>query len=112
MKACQKGFNPTYQEESPTIDQVGEMIGYAVLEFGTPWCGHCDAAIPAVRKVLSERELPHIKVVDGKGRALGRSFKVKLWPTLILLNSGREIARLVRPVKTDEVQELLALAQQ
>jgi DNA polymerase III epsilon subunit-like protein len=28
-----------------------------------------------------------------------------------LVNSGREIARLVRPVNADEVQELLALAQ-
>jgi thioredoxin 1 len=111
MKACQKGFNPEYQEENPTIDQISEMIGYAVLEFGTPWCGHCEAAIPAVRQVLSERELPHIKVVDGKGKSLGRSFKIKLWPTLILINSGREIARLVRPVSADEVQELLALVQ-
>ncbi len=110
MKACQKGFNPEYQEEGPTIEQIGEMIGYAVLEFGTPWCGHCAAAIPAVRQVLSEREIPHIKVVDGKGKSLGRSFKVKLWPTLILVNSGKEIARLVRPVNADEVQKLLALA--
>lgn len=111
MKACQKGFNPEYREESPTIGQVGEMIGYAILEFGTPWCGHCEAAIPAVRQVLSERKLPHIKVIDGKGKPLGRSFKVKLWPTLILLDSGREITRLIRPVNADEVQEFLELAQ-
>ena len=111
MKASQKGFSPAYQEENPTIGQIDEMTGYAVLEFGTPWCGHCNAAMPAVRKALSGRELPHIKVVDGKGKSLGRSFKVKLWPTLILLNSGAEIARLVRPVNTEEVQELLALAQ-
>jgi thioredoxin 1 len=112
MKACQIGFNPEYQEENPTIDQIGKINGYAVLEFGTPWCGHCEAAIPSVRQVLSDRQLPHIKVVDGKGKALGRSFKVKLWPTLILLNSGKEIARLVRPIDADEVKQLLEFVQQ
>lgn len=111
MKSYQKGFNPTYQEEAPTIDEVGKMIGFAVLEFGTNWCEHCIATIPAVRQILSGRALPHIKVLDGKGKTLGRSFKVKLWPTLILLESGREVARLVRPVHVDEVQEFLALAQ-
>jgi thioredoxin 1 len=110
MNACQEGFNPTYQEEGPTIDEVGEMIGFAVLEFGTDWCGHCITATPAVRQALSGSALPHIKVIDGKGRPLGRSFKVKLWPTLILLESGREVARLVRPVHVDEVQEFLTLA--
>jgi len=110
MKSYQKGFNPTYQDEAPTIAEVGEMIGFAVLEFGTNWCGHCIAATPAVRLALSDRALPHIKVIDGKEKSLGRSFKVKLWPTLILLESGREVARLVRPVHVDEVQEFLTLA--
>ena len=111
MNACQEGFNPIYQEESPTIDEVDEMDGYAVLEFGTDWCGHCISATPAIRQAFSGKALPHIKVVDGKGKTLGRSFKVKLWPTLILLESGREVARLVRPVHVDEVQKLLTLAQ-
>ena len=107
MKSCVHGFNPSYQEEGPTIEQVHNMDGYAVLEFGTPWCGHCKTALPAVQKLLSDRDLPHIKVFDGKGKSLGRSFKVKLWPTLILLNSGQEVARLVRPVSPDEVKALL-----
>jgi thioredoxin 1 len=108
MKAYQKGFNPEYQEQSPSIEQIREMTGYTLLEFGTAWCGHCNAAMPAVKQALLECELPHIKVVDGKGQPLGRSFKIKLWPTLILLNSGREVARLVRPVSAEEVQNLLA----
>ena len=112
MKACQKGFNPTYQEESPSIEQVAEMSGYAVLEFGTDWCGHCKAAEPAVKQALSEKELPHIKITDGKGKPLGRSFKVKLWPTLILLNSGEEVARIIRPSTVNEMEEFLSLAKQ
>jgi thioredoxin 1 len=42
-------------------------------------------------------EVRHIKVEDGKGKPLGRSFRVKLWPTLVLLRDGRVVRQLVRP---------------
>ncbi|HEY7864991.1 MAG TPA: thioredoxin family protein [Psychromonas sp.] len=109
MKNSQMGFNPDYAEEPPTLEQISGLVGNAVLEFGTPWCGHCQAARPAVQEVLSgHSNLPHIKVYDGKGKTLGRAFRVKLWPTLILLHDGKEVARLVRPVDADEVRQLLA----
>lgn len=105
MKMNYKGFNPEYSEEAPTREQINGLIGYAVLEFGTPWCSHCQAAKLAVQEVLNEHdELIHIKVYDGKDKVLGRSFRVKLWPTLILLYDGKEVARLVRPVFADEVK--------
>ncbi|WP_411991484.1 thioredoxin family protein [Agarivorans sp. DSG3-1] len=108
MKASHTGFNPEYQEDAPSIEEVAELSGYAILEFGATWCGHCKAAALAVESVLSKAGIPHIKVFDGKGKRLGRSFKVKLWPTLILLESGKEVARIVRPVETEEVIALLA----
>ncbi|MDO6765343.1 thioredoxin family protein [Agarivorans sp. 1_MG-2023] len=108
MKASHTGFNPEYQEDAPSIEEVAELSGYAILEFGATWCGHCKAAAPAIESVLSKAGLPHIKVFDGKGKRLGRSFKVKLWPTLILLESGKEVARIVRPVETEEIIALLA----
>jgi thioredoxin 1 len=112
MKACQQGFNPEYHEDAPTMEELGRMEGYAVLEFGTPWCGHCKAAASPVEAVLSGRGLSHIKIFDGKGKALGRSFAVKLWPTLVLVKSGAEIARLVRPVRAEEIHELLSKMEQ
>jgi hypothetical protein len=50
----------------------------------------------------------HIKVEDGKGRRLGRSFSVKLWPTLIFINAGQEVERVVRPIDARQVAEGLA----
>ena len=50
----------------------------------------------------------HIKIADASGRPLGRSFKVKLWPTLIFLSDGQEVARLVRPDEAGAVREALA----
>ena len=109
MKNSHTGFNPDYAEEPPTLEQVNGFVGDTLLEFGTPWCGHCQAVRPAVQEVLTEySELPHIKVYDGKGKRLGRAFRVKLWPTLILLHDGKEVARLVRPLHVDEVRQLLA----
>lgn len=107
MNASQIGFNPEYSEDAPTIDQVRTLADYAILEFGTPWCGHCRASWPAVQEVLNQLNLPHIKVYDGKGKRLGREFQVKLWPTLILLSSGEEVARLVRPLQVEEVREFV-----
>lgn len=43
----------------------------------------------------------------GKGRPLGRSFAVKLWPTVILLRDGQEIARAVRPHERDDLAPLI-----
>ena len=108
MKSSVRGFNPDYSEDAPTIEQVNGLLGDAIIEFGTPWCGHCQAALPAVQEVLNERaDLLHIKVCDGKGKPLGRAFGVRLWPTLIRLHDGREVARLVRPLEADEIRQLL-----
>ncbi|MFT5711139.1 MAG: thioredoxin 1 [Halioglobus sp.] len=109
MKASSMGFNPVYVEDEPALEQVSALATDAILEFGTPWCGHCQAASPAIEEVLKEQAgLLHIKVYDGKGKALGRAFAVKQWPTLILLRDGREVKRLVRPLHTDEVRQMLA----
>jgi thiol-disulfide isomerase/thioredoxin len=97
-------FNPDYREDAPTMVDVEAWTGYAILEFGAPWCGHCQAAEPAIKEVLVEHPaLPHIKISDGKGKILGRQFRVKLWPTLILLQNGQEVARIVRPLLVDDV---------
>lgn len=103
------GFNSDYSEETYTPEQIAELSGNTLLEFGAPWCGHCQAATPAIKKALAEHsELRHIRIYDGKGKRLGRLFKVKVWPTLILLHEGKEVDRLVRPLESDEVRQLLS----
>ncbi|MCB1845493.1 MAG: thioredoxin family protein, partial [Halioglobus sp.] len=86
LKSSTRGFNPEYGEEAPTLDQVSELAQDAILEFGAPWCGHCKAAMPAMREALrAHPDITHIKVYDGKGKPLGRAFGVKQWPTVIRL---------------------------
>jgi thioredoxin 1 len=55
----------------------------------------------------SHPQVQHLKVEDGPGRPLGRSFRVKLWPTLVFLRDGKEVARLVRPQDPAAITEAL-----
>ena len=52
----------------------------------------------------------HLRVEDGPGKPLGRSFRVKLWPTFVFMHSGLEIQQLVRPQPPElrEAYEMLA----
>lgn len=100
-----------YASEAPTREEVEGWRGPAVLEFGTDWCGYCREAQPLIRAALAGRaDLKHVMVEDGKGRPLGRSFRVKLWPTLVFLRDGREVARVVRPGRARDVADALACA--
>ena len=84
--------------QPPSRDDVDRLPGATVVEFGTPWCGHCLRAQPLIEKALAERsDVQHFKIEDGKGKPLGRSYSVKLWPTLVFLHDGQEVARVVRP---------------
>jgi len=95
----------------PDRQEIEAMPGLVLLEFGTDWCTHCQAAQPAIHAALAAKPMVrHIRIEDGPGRRLGRSYRVKLWPTLILLRGGDEISRMVRPTKLDEVAALLASA--
>ena len=83
----------SYATTAPLRDEVDALAGATVLEFGTGWCGWCRAAQPLnAGAFASYPDLRHIKVEDGPGRPLGRSFGVKLWPTLVFLKDGEVLA--------------------
>src|SRR4051812_38991036 len=93
----------------PSRAEIDSLSGPVLLEFGTSWCGFCRRARPLVAAALAERpEVRHIQVEDGSGLPLGRSFRVKLWPTLIFMNDGVERARVVRPAQAADLEAALA----
>ena len=93
-----ESMNTAYQISQPERAEIDAMAGIVALDFGTDWCGFCKAAAPAIESALAgQATVRHVKVEDGPGRALGRSFRIKLWPTVIILKDGRECARAVRP---------------
>ena len=98
-----------YAPETLTRADVDATPGATVLDFGTNWCGYCRAAAPAIAGAFAAFPgVRHLKIEDGKGRPLGRSYGVKLWPTLVFLRDGVEVARVVRPDDEQPIRAALA----
>ena len=105
-------MSQAYAVAQPERAEIDAMEGVVALEFGAGWCGHCQAAAPKIVAALADYPaVKHIKVEDGSGRKLGRSFRVKLWPTLVVLKGGQELARVVRPADAQEVRDALKAAE-
>ena len=98
----------TYLSENPSPEHIAGLPGKAILEFGADWCGHCQAAQrPVAAALANHQDIHHLRVEDGKGRRLGRTFGVKLWPTLVFLHNGQEVARVVRPTRAEDLADAL-----
>jgi thioredoxin 1 len=106
-------MNTAYSEAEPKRAEVEALQGATVLEFGSPWCGYCRRAQPLIAEAFAEHpDVRHIKIADASGRRLGRSYGVKLWPTLVFLADGEEAARLVRPGEAKAIRDALSLIDQ
>lgn len=98
-----------YLDNEPSRSDVDAMHGATVLEFGAPWCPHCIGAQPLLEAALAARDdVRHLKIEDGPGRPLGRSFKIKLWPSVLVLRDGVELMRVVRPASQEDIEYALA----
>ncbi|MFP5392501.1 MAG: thioredoxin family protein [Gammaproteobacteria bacterium] len=102
-------MSTAYSVNQPERSEIDALEGTVALEFGTDWCGFCQSAAPLIEEAVQEvPDVRHLKVEDGPGRPLGRSFRVKLWPTVVVLKNGKEVGRVVRPVDAGEIRQALA----
>jgi len=79
-----------------------------LLDFWAPWCGPCQMVLPLVEEIAAER--PDIKVgkvnVDEE-RELAKQFRVMSIPTLVVLENGEVIKRVVGARDKAGILELL-----
>jgi thioredoxin 1 len=105
-------FDSDYDKPEPTREEIDRLTGPVLLEFGTGWCGHCQALQRPLEALLTAfPTVRHIKVEDGKGRPLGRSFRVKLWPNLVFMRDGQVVMQLARPEPEEVRPGLEAITQ-
>lgn len=99
-----------YSDSEATRAEIAARPGPLLLEFGSRGCGICSRTQVLLEEALEGFEsLPHLRVEDGRGRPLGRAFRITLWPTLVLLMDGKEVARLVRPDSVSDIRAALTL---
>src|SRR5437763_54507 len=102
-------MNDHEEHREPTRAEVDRLPGQVLLEFGTDWCGYCRALRPMVAAILRRHpDIEHLKIEDGPGQPLGRSFRVKLWPTFVLMRDGQVLRQLVRPAPR-ELEDAMGL---
>lgn len=109
LMSLSKKINSARQSE-PTREYVNNIPGGVMLEFGSISCRYCQS----VQEIISDeielfQNIDHIKIEDGRGKKLGRSFGVQNWPTLIFMKDGKELKRLVRNVDLEEFRACLEL---
>ncbi|MGV3482805.1 MAG: thioredoxin family protein [Planctomycetaceae bacterium] len=98
-------FDPTYHEDEPTREEIDQSAGALVLEFGANWCGHCQQLSPTLESMFQKHpNVRHVRIADGKGKRLGRSFRVKLWPTLVFIQDGQVLDQRARPTAEEARQ--------
>jgi thioredoxin 1 len=91
MNAMNATDGTNYAQSDLSRADVDALAGATVLDFGTSWCGVCRATRP----VIADAFAAHAGVRQ-------------LWPTLIFLRDGREVARLVRPRDAQSIGRALA----
>ena len=106
--ACRTVMTDSSPMREPDRADINAMPGPVLVEFGSSWCGYCRTAQPLIAQALAQHPITHLKIEDGKGRPLGRSFRVTLWPTLVFLKDGQEQARVVRPADVREIRNAMS----
>lgn len=103
------GLSTEFCVTEPGRAEIDARTEPLVIEFGAPWCPHCQGAQPLIAEAFANHpKVRHFKIEDGPGRPLGRSFRVKLWPTLVFMRHGSEVTRLVRPTDSGAIAQALA----
>ena len=96
------GYSAEHSTKEPARAGINAISGPLLVEFGAPWCPHCIEVQETLADLLGKHpEVRHIKVYDGKGKPLGRSFRVKLWPNLVFMRDGKVMKQMARPSEAE-----------
>lgn len=81
--------------EADFHDVVEEAALPVLVDFWAPWCAPCRVVSPLVERLAEERpgQLKVVKVNSDTAPTLAQRFGIRGIPTLVLLDHGKEVAR-------------------
>jgi len=97
------GFNDVIEDKIASKKPV-------VLYFSASWCGSCNKQKPILYKVLEEhKNIDFFEIGSNlnkiRKRILFKKYKVQGIPTLLFINDGHEVKRLVGLQKEEELEK-------
>ena len=91
-----------YQNEVVNSDKK------VLLDFWAPWCGPCQMVLPLVEEIANERlDIKVGKINVDEEPELAKKFRVMSIPTLVVLENGEVIKRVVGARDKAGILELL-----
>ena len=94
--------NENYQSEVLNSEKK------VLLDFWAPWCGPCQMVLPIIEEIAAERtDIKVGKINVDENIELAKQFKVMSIPTLVVMENGQMVKRVVGARSKDEILELL-----
>lgn len=93
--------------ESEFYNEVND--GLVLVDFYAEWCGPCKMFAPILEQV--ERENDDIKVVKiniDNDKRLAAYFKVQSIPTLLVLNNGEQVEKVVGFNPKNKIEDIIS----
>lgn len=98
-----------YLQDNNQLNAIKQSGKTYVLFFSTSWCGPCKQTKPLYEKMAAEKRHIAFVYVDGdKFMDLKNVYKVRSYPTVVVIKGGREVARLVGACDPGHMQRTLA----
>jgi thioredoxin len=92
------------------LDAVRTADKPVLIDFSAPWCPPCRMLKPVIEKIARVQEHTHdVRVVDvDQQPELAQAFAVANLPTLVLVQRGEEVGRLVGFHSEPDIRQFLA----